>query len=323
MSQYNLFINAEIDEANRKLDKVDKKLESIDKKASNLEIKFPDLDKVAAGFRVAGKALKFVYDISDTTLGSINNNVSAFGDLKEAAQFLVPQLGKVASGLKNISKLGPTTILGTGFDALNSSVNRVTQSVARLGFVFFGLTQAIGVVQRTFQGFFDNTIRRQAQLEATILQTRTTLASTARVIQDGLELKDPRAAIAALEGPIEETITNIRRRSLEIAGTTSEAIIQTFSVVAGQIGQIGGDLKDAEDLAISFAAALGTIGLSNPMYATQEIRSILTGNIDQNSVLARSLGSDRYPRDPPDLVIRVILVILVIKLVIRLVIRRK
>ena len=39
-----------------------------------------------------------------------------------------------------------------------------------------------------------------------------------------------------------------------------------------------------------FAAALGTIGLSNPMYATQEIRSILTGNIDQNSVLARSLG---------------------------------
>ena len=152
------------------------------------------------------------------------------------------------------------------------------------------LQQSVNLVSGTFNTFFDNTIRRQAELEAAILRTRTTLASTTRVLANGMELRDPLEAIEALEGPIEEVITNIRRRSLEIAGTTSQAIIQTFGVVAASIGQVGGSLQDAEDLAISFAAALGTIGLSNPMYATQEIRSILSGNIDQNSVLARSLG---------------------------------
>ena len=290
MADYNLFINAEIDEANKKLDKVDKKLESIDKKAGNLNLEFPDLDQVSAGLQTVGKGLKLVWDYSDTALGSLNRHVGAVGDLKEAFSYLVPEIGNLGRQLKILKKLMPTTIVGTGFDALTSSINNSAQSVARLGYVFFGLQQSIGLVQQTFNGFFNTTIRRQAELEATILKTKTTLASTARVLVDGLQINDPLAAIEALDKPIEETITNIRRRSLEIAGTTSEAIIQTFSVVSAQIGQIGGDLKDAEDLSISFAAALGTIGLSNPMYATQEIRSILTGNIDQNSVLARSLG---------------------------------
>ena len=290
MAEYNLFINAEIDEANKKLDKVDKKLESIDKKAGSLDLQFPNLDQAAAGLQAVGKGLQFVWEYSDTALGSINRHVGAVGDLKEAFSYLLPELGNFAKQLQNINKLMPTTIVGTGFEALSTTVNNSAQSVARLGYVFFGLQQSIGLVQQTFNGFFNSTIRRQAELEATILQTKTTLASTARVLVDGLQINDPLAAIEALDKPIEETITNIRRRSLEIAGTTSQAIIQTFSVVSAQIGQIGGDLKDAEDLSISFAAALGTIGLSNPMYATQEIRSILTGNIDQNSVLARSLG---------------------------------
>ena len=43
MAEYNLFLNAEVNEANRKLDGIDKKLESIDQKAGNIDIKFPNL----------------------------------------------------------------------------------------------------------------------------------------------------------------------------------------------------------------------------------------------------------------------------------------
>lgn len=290
MAEYNLFVNAEVDEANRKLENIDKKLESIDKKAGNIDIQFPSLDQVVKGFKAAGDAIKFVWDNSDGLIANINPLWSALGDVKDLLGLLTEGAQDFGTELKKLKKVMPTTIVGTGFEAATNAINNTAQATARLGYVFFGLQQSVNLVAGTFNSFFDNTIARQAQLEATILQTRTTLASTARVLADGMELRDPLQAIQALEGPIEETITNIRRRSLEIAGTTSEAIIQTFSVVAGQIGQIGGDLKDAEDLAISFAAALGTIGLSNPMYATQEIRSILSGNIDQNSVLARSLG---------------------------------
>ena len=290
MAEYNLFLNAEVQEANKKLDSVDKKLDQINKKADGLNIQFPNLDQVVKGFEATGKAIKFVWDQSDGLLGNIHPLWAALGDVKELLGRVTDGASDLGTELQKLRKLMPTTIVGTGFEAASNAINSTAQATARLGYVFFGLQQSVNLVAGTFNTFFDSTIRRQAQLEATILQTRTTLASTARVLADGMELRDPLQAIQALEGPIEETIASIRRRSLEIAGTTSEAIIQTFSVVAGQIGQIGGDLKDAEDLAISFAAALGTIGLSNPMYATQEIRSILTGNIDQNSVLARSLG---------------------------------
>ena len=60
-------------------------------------------------------------------------------------------------------------------------------------------------------------------------------------------------------------------------------------MVASQISQINGNLQDAEDLAIQFAAALGTFGI--PLYqARQEIGSILRGDITIDSYLAKALG---------------------------------
>ena len=270
MAEYNLFLNAEVNEANRKLDGIDKKLDSIDKKAGNIDIKFPNLDQVVKGFKAAGDAIKFVWDQSDGLLGTLHPLWGALGDIKELFGLLTEGAEDFGTELKKLKKVMPTTIVGTAFEGATAAINNTAQATARLGYVFFGLQQSVNLVSGTFNTFFDNTIRRQAELEAAILRTRTTLASTTRVLANGMELRDPLEAIEALEGPIEEVITNIRRRSLEIAGTTSQAIIQTFGVVAASIGQVGGSLQDAEDLAISFAAALGTIGLSNPMYATRD-----------------------------------------------------
>ena len=77
-------------------------------------------------------------------------------------------------------------------------------------------------------------------------------------------------------------------RTIDIAGVTSGEVVEVFSIVASQAGQIGASLEDAENLAISFAAALGTFGL--PLrQARQEITSILQGNVNVDSYLAQAL----------------------------------
>ena len=285
MADYTIDIRARVEEAQRKVARLDKQLDELQSKA-DFKINFPNLEQVAAGFRLVGKGLQLVWKYGDR-LPLIGDRI---GDIKDISELLNNSLERTVNTLKQIPKVLPTTVLTTGFGLAASSADQLARATANVGYTIFGLKQSIDIVRQAFNGFFNETIGRQARLEESLLRTRTTLVSTADVAVNGIRLTDPYKALMALEGPIDKTIENIRRRSLEIAGTTSDAIVQTFGVVASQIGNVGGDLKDAEDLAISFAGALGTMGLSNPMYATQEIRSILTGTIDQNSVLARALG---------------------------------
>ena len=153
-----------------------------------------------------------------------------------------------------------------------------------------GITQSVNLVKEAFGAMFDDTVGREIRLREQILQTSITLASTNRVLLKGVDIEDPTAKLKALEKPIEASIDRLRTKSLEIAGTTSEALISTFSIVSSQIGRFGGTLKDAEDLAAKFAGALGTLGMSDPGYARQEIGSLLMGNIGPDSVLAKTLG---------------------------------
>lgn len=285
MADYTIDIRARIEEAQRKVASLDKQLDHLQNKAE-FKINFPNLEQVASGFRLVGKAIQLVWKYGDR-LPVIGDRI---GDIKDISDLLNNTLEQTVNTLKQIPRVLPTTVLSTGFSVAASSADKLARATANVGYTIFGLKQSIDIVRQAFNGFFNETIGRQARLEESLLRTRTTLVSTADVAVNGTRLTDPYKALMALEGPIDKTIENIRRRSLDIAGTTSDAIVQTFGVVASQIGNIGGDLKDAEDLAISFAGALGTMGLSNPMYATQEIRSILTGTIDQNSVLARALG---------------------------------
>ena len=144
-------------------------------------------------------------------------------------------------------------------------------------------------MNEAFAGMFKATIGREIQLRETILKTQTTLASTNKVFRNGKEITDPYQKIVSLTGEIGKRIDSIRERSIALAGVTSNDVIEVFGMVASQIGQVGGGLKEAEDLAINFAAALGTFGI--PLYqARQEIGSILRGDITMDSYLAKSLG---------------------------------
>ena len=290
MADYVVRVEAATSEAEKKLKKVERQISNIDRDVK-VNIQLPSLQQTTSALATfastAASAGKIALDLSrklNVGPGAVLNDLEdLFGKVTQKGQ-------QTVSVLQALSKATPTRILGTSFDLATSSVDRFSKQVANLGFVLFGVTQSVNVLKSAFGGFFDETIGREIRLQEALLRTKTTLISTADVTRNGQRIADPFQALAALDKPIEKTLENIRRRSLDIAGTTSEAIVQVFGVVASQVGAIGGSLKDAEDLAITFAGALGTIGMSDPMLANQEIRSILTGNIDQNSVLARSLG---------------------------------
>lgn len=285
MADYTVRVVANTEEAEKKVDKLDKKVVQVTEDRK-LNISFPSFNDIIENFKTLGRVIKTTWEIAGKTplLGGRIN------DFQEVIEGVVVAVDKLKSGIIGLTKLTPQNILQGTFSGLTRGIDEASKRVANLGFTIFGITQSIGILKGAFGQFFNDTIGREIRLQESLLRTKTTLASTADVAVNGQRISDPYEAILKLEGPVNQTIENIRRRSLDIAGTTSDAIIQVFGVVASQIGDIGGSFKDAEDLAITFSAALGTLGLSDPMYATQEIRSILTGTIDQNSVLARSLG---------------------------------
>lgn len=283
MADYTIRVEADTRDSQDKIDRLDRRLNEVER-PRKIEINLPSLGDAVNGVKTLGDALKTTFNVARSIPGNPISDLASLGDIAAAGA------RKVADSVALIGKATPFNILNTSFNVASESSLTLSKNVASLGYTIFGITQSVNILKSAFGGFFDETIGREIKLQETLLRTKTTLVSTADVAVNGKRITDPFEAIVKLEGPINKTVDNIRTRSLEIAGTTSDAIIQTFGVVAGQIGAFGGTLKDAEDLSISFAGALGTLGLSDPMWATQEIRSILTGNIDQNSILARSLG---------------------------------
>ena len=285
MADYTVRVVAETKEADDKVKKLDKDLSSLEKERK-IHFEIPSLSETIENVKALGSTLQTTYKIA--------RNVPVIGpriqDVEELGDIAATTGQKIARTFQIIASATPGKILTTSFAASTAAANELAQRISHLGFALFGITEAVGVVKAAFGGMFEDTIGREIKLRESILRTKTTLASTADVVRNGKVIADPFQAIAALDGPINKTIESIRTRSLSIAGTTSDAIIQVFGTVATSISSVGGSLKDAEDLAISFSAALGTMGLSDPYYAVQEIRSIMTGNIDNNSILARSLG---------------------------------
>jgi len=285
VADYTIRIVAETKEADDKVNKLDRRLSSVSQDRK-INISIPSINETIAGVKQLGTALNTTYKIA-RQMPVIGGRIQDIEDLGDIAS----KTGeKVVKAYKLIAGATPGNLLGTSISASVSGVDNLAKATANLGYTVFGVTQSVNILKSAFGAFFTDTIGREIQLQEALLRTKTTLVSTADVAVNGKRITEPYEAILKLNKPINDTIDSIRQRSLEIAGTTSEAIVQVFGVVASQIGNIGGGLKDAEDLAITFSAALGTLGLSDPMYATQEIRSILTGTIDQNSILARSLG---------------------------------
>lgn len=283
MADYTVRVVAETKDADDKVKNLDRRLDDATRDRK-IKIEIPSIDDAVRGVQSLGNALQTTYKYAKMVPYGPINDIEQLGDISLNAG------KKVVDTFKTIASATPGKILSTSFTGAKAAADALAERTASLGYTIFGVTQSVNLLKTAFGAAFSDTVGREIRLQEALLRTKTTLVSTADVAVKGKRITDPYQAILKLEQPINTTVNNIRRRSLEIAGTTSDAIVQVFGVVASQIGNIGGNLKDAEDLAITFSAALGTLGLSDPVYATQEIRSILTGTIDQNSILARSLG---------------------------------
>ena len=210
----------------------------------------------------AGKVVDIADSIGVTLLARIN---------PELFQDQITQ--GVVEGVKAGANTGKDILYRNFFTGVSEGVTDALNNLARIGFAGQGLLFIVQPIKAAFEGLFNYTLGQNIQLQDTILATATTLATTADVIAaNGDRIVDPFERITALQGPVENAIDSIRERSLKLAGVTSGQVVDVFSVVATNIGQINGSLKDAEDLAIAFTASLGTLGI--PLFqARQEIGS--------------------------------------------------
>jgi hypothetical protein len=252
------------------------------------------LDRVLESSRSSSRQIietyKNIRELPGTAdlLGPVENFARAKAWDEFGGQIADQTLQGVQRGLQQSVKATKGFFYADLLDEVGASANQTINTLARVGLAIQGVQLLVGPLAATWKAAFNAIIGQNVRLEQTILSTQTTLASTARVFEGGREVSDPLQKIQALEGGVREAIENIRIRSLDLAGVTSQQIVDIFGVVATSISQVDGDIKDAEDLAISFTAALGTLGV--PFYqARQEIGSILGGYITEDSLLAKRL----------------------------------
>lgn len=218
--------------------------------------------------------------------GAIKDTEEKVVKLAKSTGELAANAPQAAVGLAESAKAG--NIVSNTFKAAANATGTLINRLAKVGFAIYAVKEAAGVLQTAFGTLFNETIGRAARFQQTLLKTQTTLASTSKVFVNDVEITDPLEKIKALQKEIQDRVDSIRIRSIDLAGVTSNEVVEVFGLVASQISQINGDLKDAENLALQFSAALGTFNI--PLYqARQEIGSILRGDITVDSYLAKAL----------------------------------
>jgi hypothetical protein len=194
-----------------------------------------------------------------------------------------------------MAAISPITLIFNAVDQASPILkNLVGQVQNQLG-VVTQLSFAYNQVTQTIQGLaaqgakaYDLLIGQNVRLQEELLGTKASLVATNKILENGLEIKDPTKAINALTAPVNQAIKSLREGSLELVGVTSSQLIPIYQLVAQNAGAVGINLQQASGLTLDFAAALGTLGI--PLFqANEEINSILNGTITTNSRLAKSL----------------------------------
>jgi len=250
--------------------------DQISKQSEDMSGKVQQSFKQAFNFRGSGVNIR-------TSLSVLDNALS------NQIQSVQKGVATINGALDSVGKIGGGKA-GEIFDGVKNKVAEATSGVFRLTQEIGFFSNGLGALQQlTANGPFQLLIGQNVALQEQLLATKASLVSTNKVIQDGRIIADPTAAIKALEAPVDQAITRLRTISLDLVGVTSKDLVPIYQLVAGYASQIGVNLNQVADITASAAAAMGTLKI--PLFqARQEIGSILTGTIDMNSVLAKSLG---------------------------------
>lgn len=241
------------------------------------------------GVTFVANTKKFVSDVK--YLGSLTLSVVKQNPKVQFVTNAVQVANRASEAFKKLRTAGggAAKFIGSEFLSVSSRVTRFANSVNEIS-DFFG--KAVGAAR----GFYQATIGANEELNQLILSSQASLVATNRVFQGGIEIEDSSEAIAALEDRIRGSLDTIRKNSLSLVGVTSRELVPLFQILstqssnlANQSREIPGAIEAAELLTTDFAAALGTIPIPLEQ-ARQEINSILTGQINSDSQLAKSLG---------------------------------
>ena len=215
----------------------------------------------------------------------------AFFRLSELAANNIERIKGIGEGIAGFSFAlsGVDEVFGV-FEQLQGVATPILDGISQIGFQLQNLGNIVDALNPIIaSGPFQLLIQQNITLQEQLLATQASLVGTNKVFESGLQITDPLQAIKALQGPVEDAIAQIREGSLELAGVTSSQLIDVFQVVATEVGNVGLNLQEAADLTLDFSAAFSTLGIPLAQ-AGQEIGSILSAQIDQNSVLARRLN---------------------------------
>lgn len=189
-----------------------------------------------------------------------------------------------------------TDLASTALANVRSEMSRVASGITEASTALFFWSEAFGQIQAASSQFYDLFIGQNERMRQDILATQSSLAAVQDVYMNGVKLTDPTAAIQAFEAPIKKSLNQIAVDSLQLVGVTSGQLTDLFQValtnatkITAQSKEFADPIKAAERLTISFAGAFGALGIPLEQ-ASQEMGSILTAQIDSNSVLAKGLG---------------------------------
>jgi hypothetical protein len=200
----------------------------------------------------------------------------------------------MASGINVIFSI--TDLASSALANVRSEMSRVAGGITQASTALFFWSEAFGQIQAASSQFYDLFIGQNERMRQQILATQSSLAAVQDVYMNGVKLTDPTTAIQAFEVPIRKSLNQIALDSLELVGVTSGQLTDLFQValtnatkITAQSKEFADPIKAAERLTISFAGAFGALGIPLEQ-ASQEMGSILTAQIDSNSVLAKGLG---------------------------------
>lgn len=200
----------------------------------------------------------------------------------------------MAAGINVIFSI--TDLASSTLANVRSQMNSVASGITQASTALFFWSEAFGQVKAAAGQFYDLFIGQNERMRQQLLATQSSLAAVQDVYMSGIKLTDPTAAIQAFEAPIRKSLNQIAVDSLQLVGVTSGQLTDLFQIaltnatkITAQSKEFADPIKAAERLTISFAGAFGALGI--PLHqASQEMGSILTGQIDSNSVLAKGLG---------------------------------
>jgi hypothetical protein len=188
---------------------------------------------------------------------------------------------------------------GIGSLLSRAGLGGLVEGFGKLGLAIQGVQSIVNAVMSAGSQMFSLFIGQNEELNQQLLNASAGLVAGNRVFSNGVQMLDPTSSIQALQGPMRTALKQVQKDAIDLVGVTSndltgafEVLVSKSAILANQSKEFADPIKAAGKLTIDFAAALGTMGLGMAQ-SRQEITAILTGNIDNNATVAKTLNITR------------------------------